>query len=265
MMKSRVLQRLRAGEVVRAVNMSRVTDPWLAEVIAWSGFDCIWFDMEHRAFGYQAIDPIALACRAGSIDLMVRIRKTGYNAPMGVLEFGANGIMVPHCRSAAEARQFVEWTRFPPLGRRGFDGAGADARYATADPLEYIEQANREVFLALQVEDREAVDAIDEIVAVEGFDLLFIGPADLSISYGVPMQTDHEQVRAAIRKVARATSRAGKWWGIPAGTPETAQQMIDEGARLVACGSDHMLLVSGFRDLSRRFGDVRVHRAGGGE
>ena len=81
--------------------MSRLAEPWLAEVIGRTGYDCIWFDMEHRAFGYEKIDPISLACRHVGIDLMVRILKTGYEAPMRVLECGANGIMVPHCRSAA--------------------------------------------------------------------------------------------------------------------------------------------------------------------
>jgi 4-hydroxy-2-oxoheptanedioate aldolase len=258
MVNSKVLEKLRAGNVVRVVNMSRVRDPWLAEVIGWAGFDCIWFDMEHRAVGYDAIDPIALACRARNIDLMVRIRKTGYAEPMGVLEFGANGIMVPHCRSAEEARRYVEWTRFPPQGRRGFDGAGADACYALAEPLEYMRQANQQVFLTLQVEDREAVDRIDEIAAVEGFDLLFIGPADLSLSYGVPMQSNHELVQEAIRRVAKAAARAGKWWGMPVGSPDEAQRMIDLGARLIACGSDHMLLVNGFRDRFQQFAGVQA-------
>src|SRR6266498_22663 len=137
MVKSRVLQKLRAGDVVRAASVSRVRDPWIAELIGRTGFDVIWFDMEHRAFGYDAIDPMSLACRATGIDLMVRILKTGYTAPMRALDFGANGIMVPHCRSVEEARQWVEWARFPPLGKRGIDAAGADADYGVADPLEH--------------------------------------------------------------------------------------------------------------------------------
>src|SRR3954453_15392253 len=105
MVNSRVLRKLRGGELVRVVGMSRVRDPWLAEVIGHIGCDVLWFDMEHRAFGYDVIDPISLACRASGMDLMVRVLKTGYTAPMLALEFGANGIMVPHCMEAAEARQ----------------------------------------------------------------------------------------------------------------------------------------------------------------
>ncbi|HZT31182.1 MAG TPA: aldolase/citrate lyase family protein [Bryobacteraceae bacterium] len=258
MVNSKVLEKLRAGDFVRCVSMSRLTDPWLAELIGRLGFDVIWLDMEHRPFGYGIVDPISLACRATGIDLMVRILKTGYSAPMRVLEFGANGVMVPHCRSAAEARQWVEWCRFPPLGRRGFDGAGADADYMLADPLEHLRHGNEQTFLVLQIEDREAVDCVDEIAAVPGVDLLFVGPGDLTISYGVPMQTGHKLVQDAIDRVAAACAKHGKWWGMPTGTPEAAQAVLDRGGRFITCGGDHGFLVNGYRNALSEFAGVHL-------
>jgi 4-hydroxy-2-oxoheptanedioate aldolase len=261
MVKSRVLQKLRAGDCAKAVGVSRVSDPWIGELIGRLDFDVIWFDMEHRSFGYHVIDPMSLACRATGIDLMVRIRKEGYTAPMRALEFGANGLMVPHCRSAAEARQWVEWTRFPPLGKRGFDGAGADSDYMLADPLETLRHGNQDVFVALQIEDREALDCVEDIIATEGIDLLFVGPGDLSISLGVPMQTGHILVQRAIDRVAAACAKAGKWWGIPTGSPEQAQKMIDRGARMITCGGDHGFLVNGFVNAAKEFSGLTVPRA----
>jgi len=258
MVKSRALQKLRAGELVKVVGISRVGDPWLAELVGRLEFDVIWFDMEHRAFGYDVVGNQALACRATGIDLMVRVLKQGYTAPMRALELGANGLMVPHVRSVAEAREWVEWTRYPPLGRRGFDGAGVDADYMLTDPVEHLKHGNQEVFLMLQIEDREAVDCADEIAALEGVDLLFVGPGDLSISYGVTMQTDHLLVQNAIDKVANACAKAGKWWGIPTGSPAIAQKMIERGARMITCGGDHGFLVNGFVNAKREFGDLRV-------
>jgi len=258
MTNSRVLQKLRAGDFARVAGVSRVADPWLAELIGRIGYDVIWFDMEHRAFDYGVIDPISLACRATGIDLMVRVLKTGYTAPMRALEFGANGIMVPHCMDAAEARQWVEWTRFPPLGKRGFDGAGADADYMLCDPVQYMAHANRETFLIVQIEDREAVDHVDEIAAVEGIDLLFVGPGDLSISYGVPFQINHPLLQRAIDRVANATAKNGKWWGMPSGTPEGAQALLDRGARFVTCGGDHGALVNGLRDSVKAHSGLRL-------
>jgi len=258
MRESRVLKKLRAGDFVITAGLNRVTEPWLTEVIGQIGYDVIWFDMEHRAFGFDKIDPIALACRATGIDLMVRVLKTGYTSPMRALEFGANGILVPHCLSVAGAEQWVEWVRYPPLGRRGFDGAGADADYALSDAKEYFEKANTEVFLALQVEDRECVDCVEEIAAVPGVDLLFVGPGDLSISYGVPFEFDHPLVQSAIDRVAKAAEKAGIWWGLPTGSPEQAQSYIDRGARLITAGNDHALLLRGFQNAYSACKDLRV-------
>jgi len=258
MVKSRVLRKLRAGDFVKAVAISRVTDPWLVETAGRIGFDLVWYDLEHRAFGYDTIDPMSLACRLAGMDLMVRIRKHGYDSVMRALEFGANGIMVPHCRTPEEAEQWVEYVRFPPLGRRGFDGAGADAEFGFANPLEHLRHANEEVFLVLQIEDREAVEAIDEIAAVPGYDLLFIGPADLTISYAVPMQFDHPLIECAYDRVAEAAARHGKWWGSTSGTPEAGQKILDRGGRLVIAGSDHAALVNGLRASFDAFSAVSI-------
>jgi 4-hydroxy-2-oxoheptanedioate aldolase len=255
MVKSRVLRKLHDGDIVRVAGMSRVSDPWLAQVIGWAGYDVIWFDMEHRAWEYNVIDPISLACRHVGIDLMVRILKTGYTAPMRALEFGANGLMVPHCRSAQEAREWVELTKFPPLGKRGFDGAGADADFMFADPFDYMKNANEETFLVLQIEDAEAVECVDEIAAVKGVDILFIGTGDLSISLGAPMQVKHPSVQAAIDKVAAAAAKHGKFWGMPSGSPEAAQALIDRGARFITCGGDHGALVNGLK------AGIELHKA----
>ncbi len=258
MTPSRVLQKLRAGDFVITASVNRIAEPWLTEMIGRIGFDVIWFDMEHRAFGYDKIDSLSLACRATGIDLMVRVLKTGYTSPMRALEFGANGIMVPHILSTEEARQWVDWVRFPPLGRRGFDGAGADADYALTDAKEYLSKANDEVFLALQVEDKECVECVEEIAALPGVDLLFVGPGDLSISYGVPFEFDHPLVQSAIDRVASAAQKSGKWWGIPTGSPEQAQSALDRGARLITAGNDHALLLRGFQQAFEEFNQIRV-------
>lgn len=257
MTKSRVLRKLREGDFVIAAGICRLTDPWLTQVVGQIGYDVVWFDLEHRSFNEAHIDPIAMACRATGMDLMVRIRKGGYDGPMRALEFGANGIMVPHCKSAEEARQWVEWTRFPPLGKRGLDGAGADADFGMANPHEYLKHANDESFLVLQIEDREAVECVKEIAAVPGVDLLFVGPGDLSLSYGVPLQFDHPVMVEATERVAAAAAKTGIWWGTTSGTPEAAQRALDRGARMVVGGVDHVFLVEGFK---RSFADYsKIH------
>lgn len=259
MTKSRVLQKLRSGDFVKAAGISRVSDPWLTEVVGHIGYDVVWYDLEHRSYSVETINGLSLACRATGIDLMVRILKSGYYSPMQALEFGANGLMVPHIRNAAEARQWVEWSRFPPLGKRGLDGAGADADFGLADMHKYLRHANEEIFLVFQVEDREAVEAIDEIAAVPGFDLLFVGPGDLSLSYGVPLEFDHPLLQEATRRVAEAARKNNKWWGTTTATPEKAQRALDMGARMIVAGGDHGALVDGLRNSFQEFNSVHIH------
>jgi 4-hydroxy-2-oxoheptanedioate aldolase len=258
MTPSRVLAKLRAGDFVKVAGIGRVPEPWLTEVIGRIGYDVVWFDLEHRSYGVDKIDPLSLACRATGIDLMVRICKTGYHSPMQALEFGANGLMIPHCRTADEARQWVEWVRFPPLGKRGLDGVGADADFGLAATSEHLEHANREVFLALQIEDKEAVEAIDEIAAVPGFDLLFVGPGDLTLSLGIPLQFDHPLLEEAYAKVAAAAEKHGKWWGTTTGSPEAAQKRLDQGCRMITAGVDHLYLVNGFRNSFEAFSKIGI-------
>jgi 2-keto-3-deoxy-L-rhamnonate aldolase RhmA len=254
---------LQAGEFVKVVGINRVTEPWLTEVVGMVGFDVAWFDMEHRAHGYEVIDRLSLACRATGIDLMVRICKNGYTSAMRALEFGANGIMVPHICSAEEARQWVEWTQFPPQGKRGFDNANADANFGLSDSLEYLNQRNKDVFLAVQIEDLEAVDCVDAIAAVPGVDVLFLGPADLTISYGVPLQRNHALIEAALDNVANAAAKHGKWWGTVTDTPEAAQKELDRGAQMVTCGNDHFFLVRGLQEAYRRFENIGIRKKAG--
>jgi len=253
---SRVLKLLRNGELVRVAGVSRVTDPWIAEVIGAFGYDVIWLDLEHRDFGIETIDGMSRACRLAGIDLMVRIEKSGYHSPMQALEYGANGLMIPHIRSAEEARQWVEWCRFPPLGKRGLDGAGADSRYGLDPILPYLEHANKETFLAFQIEDKEAVDQIEEIAAVPGYDMLFVGPGDLSLSYGVPMQFDHPLITEAMKKVNDACKRNGKWWATTSGSAAAAQRVVDMGASMFTAGGDHGALVDGFSQYFESFKSV---------
>jgi 4-hydroxy-2-oxoheptanedioate aldolase len=253
MIDSLTLKKLRTGEFVRGAVLGSCPESWLAEVIGRLGYDVIWLDMEHNCFDYDRIGPIALACRATGIDLMVRILKSGYASPMRALEAGANGIMIPHCMDATEARRWVEWARFHPLGKRGFDGAGVDADYMLADPIEHMRHANDQTFLVLQIEDREALSSVEEIAATDGVDMLFIGTGDLSISLGVPMQFDHPLVQHAIDRVAGAAQKAGKWWSMPTGSVESAQVAVSRGARMVFIANDHVLLVKGFQNAAKEY------------
>ena len=193
--------------------------------------------------------------RASDIDCLVRVRKQGYLDYFRALEDGAAGIMVPHVKTAEEAREIVYNAKYIPIGHRGMDFAGADSKYMLDDAKENMEFCNRETFVMIQIEDKEAIDNLEEIAAVEGIDAFFVGPGDLSASLGVYGVPNSPVMEEAIQKIADAAKRHGKWWGIPVGTPELAQKYLDMGASFINYSSDIGAIV---REFKRAYGAFSV-------
>jgi 4-hydroxy-2-oxoheptanedioate aldolase len=254
--KNRILQKLRDGKATLITCNTPYPSPKIVELIGLLDFDGVWIDMEHQDYSFDQVFNMALACRAIGIEPMVRIRKGDYWTYSRPLEAGATGLMIPHCRSGAEAEQIVRFSRFAPMGLRGMDGVEVAADYGLAPMAEYMAHANQEIFIAVQIEDREAVEALDDIASVDGIDVLFVGPADLSQSYGIPLQFDDPLMLRAIEQVAEAAVKHGKWWGIPCGSVEQAEHYYEMGARFLSSGAAIILLQQGLRQIRQEFDDI---------
>jgi 2-keto-3-deoxy-L-rhamnonate aldolase RhmA len=152
---------------------------------------------------------------------------------------GVRGIQVPHVSSAETAREAVKAVRYPPLGERGMAAGSRAADYGRIPLVEHMAQSNREILLACMIEDVEAVERIDEIAAVDGVDLLAVGPSDLSRSLGVSGQPDHPTLVAAIDRVREAVKKgAGARLALPlnhAAFPRNAAQLRELGAGYTNC------------------------------
>lgn len=257
MKKSRVLEKLRKGDWVLIPQVGRIPSFKIVEILGMIGFDGVWIDMEHNDLSYETLAQMTLACRATGMDPVVRIAKGGYTSIIRPLEAGAAGLIIPHCMSPEEATRIVRWAKFAPEGLRGVNGAGVDGDYYMMNPSEYVKEANRETFLVVQIEDREAVDCVEEIAAVKGIDVLFLGPADLTQSYGVFPQFDHPLIKTAIDKVAQAALRRGKWWGMPVSSVDHAGEMIEKGARFLSHGAEVIVLTEGFKAIKEQFDALR--------
>ena len=248
MKQSKVKEMLKNGEAVAVPEINHIFSPNLIEMLGTLGYECVWIDMEHSGLGYERLSELAIAARVTGMDVIVRISKGGYTSVIRPLETGVNGLVLPHCMSREEAREFVRMAKFTPLGLRGI-GCGRDSCYGLTGFDNYLKQANEETLLVVQIEDKEAVDEVDGIAAVEGIDVLFIGPVDLSQSYGVPGQIEHPLIREAIKKVAAASKKYGKWWGHPAEPGRRMQEMLNNGAQFLNCTSEMSILLKGFRDV----------------
>ena len=236
MRSSRVLRKLRSGEVVRCVRLNTL-DPRVAEIAAMAGYDVLWYCREHVPSDWSDIENCIRAAKIYDVDVMVRTEKGSYSDYIKPLELDASGIMIPHVTSAAEAKEIVRMTRFHPRGLRPLDGGNQDAAYASVPIPEYVAQANSERFIVVQIEDVEAINALGEIAAVEGIDILFFGPGDYSQSIGYPGQIEHPEVSDACVKVARSAAAHGKWSATPS-APHGIRDKIDLGYRFLSVGAD---------------------------
>lgn len=251
---NRVLARLRAGRYVLCSSSTPYASPKIAEMMGLIGFDCLWIDMEHQDYSWDQAFHMALACRASGMEPMIRVRKEGDHSYFRAFEAGATGIMVPHVRTLAEAQWALKFSRFAPTGLRGMDGVEASARYGMAPMAQYMEWSLRETFVVFQVEDRESLDILDEVAAMDGLDGLFLGPADLSQSLGIPCQFDHPQLHEARRLVSARAREHGKFWGMPVGDAARARQLFhEEGAQFFACGAAIVLLKDGYQAIRADF------------
>lgn len=246
MRTNKIKRMLKSGDMLAVPEINRVFSPKIVDVLGFLGYECVWIDMEHSDLNYDQIYHLAGCARAAGMDVIVRIPRGEYSTVIKPLEAGANGLVLPHCMSAQDAREFVRKAKFAPLGLRGM-GGGIDSHFGTMPAGEYTKLANEETLLAVMIEDKEAVDAADDIAAVDGIDLLFIGPGDLSQSYGITGQVDHPLMLQAMENVSNACRKHGKAWGSVGGAEEYLDKLLERGAQFINIASEITTLANGFR------------------
>ncbi len=245
-MGSHLRRLLDEQRVIKVCLLGQLCHPKIVEIVAWhGGYDAVWFDQEHVGLTIPQIEDASRAARGCNLDTFVRLNPTDYASVMRPLEAGAGGIMASMIRSAAQAREVVSWCRFAPHGMRGVNGTGVDGRYGTLPGSLYFRQANESIVVGLQIEHADAVREIDQIAAIPGVDFLFIGPADLSQSLGLPGDWEHPQMWDCIDRVAEACRKHKVAWGILPRDPDHAQRCVERGCRMLSLGIDVWFLQRG--------------------
>jgi 2-dehydro-3-deoxyglucarate aldolase len=227
--------------------------PSIAEILAMAGYDWVVIETEHTAIDVSEVLRMVIAIeQRGSIPLV----RLAWNDPIqakAVLDSGAAGVLVPSINTKEDVQLAVKMTKYPPLGFRGVGLARAQGYGENFD--EYIKNANSDGLLIVQIEHKDAVKNIEEILSVEGIDGTFIGPYDLSMSLGVPGQLSHPSVLEAQDKVLKATLAHGLIAGIHLVHPDTAanecKQTIAKGYRFIALGTDILFLGDSARALQK--------------
>ena len=212
----------------------------LVEVLATAQLDFLVIDAEHAPFDRQQLDVSVLAARASGIEALVRLPNSSADTVLNVLDIGASGILVPHALDAASARATLARARYRG-GERGFSNSPRAGGYGAIGMQALVDAADQNLSVLCQIEDREAVDHIDEIAAVDGIDCLFIGRADLAVSYGT-FDPTHADVSAAIEHVCKACTAAKKTIGIFVGDVSETARYEAMGVSLFVVGSDQAML-----------------------
>ncbi len=254
MMLARSLKEKMFGGKPSVGTWTSIGHPSNAEILAMAGYDWVVIDTEHSAIDVSEVLRMIMAVEQGGSIPLVRL---AWNDPVqakAVLDSGAAGILVPMVNTKAEAELAVKMTKFPPLGFRGVGLARAQGYGTTFDA--YVKNANADTLLILQIEHKDAVANIDEILSVPGIDGTFIGPYDLSMSLGIPGQLNHPDVLAAKKKIRDATMARNLISGVHFVHPDTAaddcRKAVEEGYRFIAVGTDLLFLGDTARALRKK-------------
>ena len=253
-MSGALKERINRGDRLVVFAVGRMFHHNIIHYLGMAGdFDGFWIDVEHGGLTVRDVEIAVAAGLAHGLESFVRVPPTDYATVTRCFESGASGVMAAQITSADQAEEFVRWAKFAPRGHRGLNPLGYDGRFGTVPLAEFAERANRESFVAVQIETAQAVDEVDAIAAVDGVDLLFVGPSDLSQAMGVTGDFMHERCLAAVDRVAAGCRANGKHWAAVTPTPEYAALLIEKGCTMISPTNDVKLVTAGLGAVKEKF------------
>lgn len=229
----------------------KFSDPAAVEILALAGFDFFVLDTEHVAMDRQELVHILRAAEAFGITPIVRVRENNQVEILQNLDLGYLGVQVPNVDTPEDAKRLVESVKYIPAGNRGLSPSVRACRYGTLPVAEYIERANAETLVVSHCETVECVKNLDEILKIDGIDVIFIGPMDLSQSMGIPGQTADPRLKAMIGEISEKVLRSGKILGTTAGSPEAARELMQKGVSYILLSSDQGMMMNWARTAIR--------------
>jgi 2-keto-3-deoxy-L-rhamnonate aldolase RhmA len=208
MRENRVKRVMREGGLA-LVSHTGFADPAIVEIIAAAGFDGVFIDMEHTGFDLQLVGEMIRIADLTGITSIVRVPENNAKLILRVLDIGAQGIQVPHIEGLEGARRAVAAVRYPPLGARGAAGTTRAAGYGAIPGREHVRTSNEEILLVVMTEDLHGIHEIEAIAALDGVDLISLGPTDLSAALGITDPSD-PRLRQTVEELVRKVNRIGK-------------------------------------------------------
>ena len=239
---------------------SKTSDPAIVETLGYAGFDFIILDMEHGPNSIETIQDLIRAAQMTAMAPIVRVPSGDYEMIDRVLDVGAAGVQVPQISCAQDVRAAMEHAKFAPLGMRGVCRYVRAAEYSSMNKADYFRRAN-EALLIIQIEGQAALDNLDGILAVEGIDIVFVGPYDLSQSLGVPGEVEHPLVIDKMQQIVETCLKRDVFVGnFTEAIPQT-QMWVNQGLRYMSYSVDVGILYEAGKVLLSDFGRIRRNQS----
>ena len=242
---NRIRQKLSAGQTVIGTMLVEIRQPGIMTLLANAGFDFVLIDNEHGPFSVETIADLSRAARDAGVTPIVRIPELSYAHVAQSLDGGAQGIMLPRVIERAQVEECVRYMKYAPEGKRGAVLGRGHLAFKAGPLAETLAAMNRETFLVVQIETAEAVERLEEILAVPGVDAALIGPTDLSFALGVPGRMEDPKLVAAIEKTLAACLARKVIPAIHTNDAGMTAKWAGRGMRLVSINSEAGLLVAG--------------------
>jgi 2-keto-3-deoxy-L-rhamnonate aldolase RhmA len=256
--RNNVREKLARGEVVSSMTVRLVRGIEIVRIAKTAGFDSIYVDVEHSSFSLDTTGQICMAALEMGIAPFVRVPANTPEYISRALDGGALGVIAPHIRSAEEARAVVRAAKFPPFGERGVSGGLPHLQFRTFPQDEAYAALNDATMVIVQFETAAAVAQAEEIVAVEGVDMVLMGTNDLLADLGLPGQFEHPKVRDAYARTIAACRKHGKHVGVGglSSRPKLVAEFVQMGARYVSTGTDLGFLLAAATERANQVRDL---------
>jgi len=254
-----VKEKLARGEVVASMTARLVPGVEIVRIAKTAGFDTLYVDLEHSSFSMQTASQISIMALAAGIPAFVRVPANTPEYISRVLDGGALGVIAPGVRSATEAKAVVAAAKYPPLGERGDSAGLPHLQFRTVPATETMPAMNDATMVIVQFESAAALAAMDEIVAVDGVDMVMIGSNDLLADLGHPGEYDHPKLRDAYQRTIAACRKRGKHVGVGglASRPDLVAQFVKMGALYVSTGTDLGFLLAECQKRVKQVRDIQ--------
>jgi 2-keto-3-deoxy-L-rhamnonate aldolase RhmA len=241
---------LARGEVQVGSILGQFRSPEIPRIYKAAGFDWVFVDTEHGGFDLETVQDVCRIAGVLSLTPLVRVADVQYPLIARALDCGAAGVILPRVESPELLERAATWTKFPPVGTRGFGLTRMAVDYANASMPQMMQYANENVMTVLQIETLRAVEAREELLAIDGIDAVLVGPADLSVSLGVAGEFEHPKLMSAVESIMETCGRRKIAPGIHLRIPKLAADWRARGMRLLSCSTEATMLLERATDVA---------------